>query len=57
MSISIIDFFKSGGDYQCPHCEQVGYCFVDEDEDNHNNLWCNYCGTPTETEEGVEVRA
>tara|TARA_R110002012_G_scaffold320596_3_gene544661 strand:+ start:1851 stop:1988 length:138 start_codon:yes stop_codon:yes gene_type:complete len=29
---------------ECPKCKQVGECFIDEDEDNCNNLWCNYCG-------------
>ena len=40
---------------ECPICKEVGDCFIDEDEDNLNNLWCNSCGVSIQTDEGVEV--
>lgn len=45
------------GDIECPICKEVGECFIDEDEDNFNNLWCNACGCAIQTKEGVEVTA
>jgi transcription elongation factor Elf1 len=42
---------------ECPICKEVGDCFIDEDEDNLNNLWCNSCGVSIQTAEGVEVTA
>lgn len=42
-----IEFFPADGGYiKCPKCGH-GEAFIDDDDDNYGNLYCNSCGCAT----------